>query len=375
MKRLIASTLATAAMVLVSGSPAAAASCNGNGHDIVLSRGSASPGAGSTSTVVTFSVRYADNAGCAPSRIVVRVHGVGTFALGGSGSNFSNGVTFSRSMRLPAGNHAYSFTATSGNAPGGVKTVTLANVSPAKVAIASPKPRATPTPRPEPTAQPAPAPAPPAPRATPTPAPARTPQPKPKPSAAQTPKATPSTATRSPKASAARARPSDSPAPAVDGRRDSVQRNAEPALGAGSALDGIESLGTLAPYGLAAAVGLGLLFVLIRRRGGADSPQPLLAGAAIPTSDEARPAGPARQPAPEPRGRTASGRGAAGDAGRWQLPSMRELVPPIDYELLGIDDARPAPATHEADIPRWLRPSVREARFGEQPRRRRDWGD
>ena len=51
MKRITLSMLAVAAAMLASGQPAMAASCNGNGHQIVLSNGSATPGAGTTSTV------------------------------------------------------------------------------------------------------------------------------------------------------------------------------------------------------------------------------------------------------------------------------------------------------------------------------------
>jgi len=57
------------------------------------------------------------------------------------------------------------------------------------------------------------------------------------------------------------------------------------------------------------------------------------------------------------------------------LPPMRDLIPPIDYDLLRDPDERAGPAAGEADIPRWLRPSVRAGRFGEEPKRRRDWGD
>ena len=50
MKRIIVSMLAVAAAMLAAGSPAAAASCNGNAHDVVLSSGAATPGTGTTST-------------------------------------------------------------------------------------------------------------------------------------------------------------------------------------------------------------------------------------------------------------------------------------------------------------------------------------
>ena len=101
MKRITISMLAVAAAMLASGQPAMAASCNGNGHQVVLSNGSATPGAGTTSTAIRFSVRYADTAGCAPSRVVVVVQGVGTYPLSGSGSDYTAGVTFSRTLEPP----------------------------------------------------------------------------------------------------------------------------------------------------------------------------------------------------------------------------------------------------------------------------------
>ena len=139
MKRITISMLAVAAAMLASGQPAMAASCNGNGHQIVLSNGSATPGAGTTSTSIRFSVRYADTAGCAPSRVVVVVQGVGTYPLSGSGSDYTAGATFSRTLSLPAGSHAYSFKATSGKKAGA-----LSSVSPSKVTITAPTPRPTP---------------------------------------------------------------------------------------------------------------------------------------------------------------------------------------------------------------------------------------
>src|SRR6185503_9898098 len=105
MKRITISMLAVAAAMLASGQPAMAAGCNGNGHQVVLSNGTASPGSGTTSTAIRFSVRYADTAGCAPSRVVVVVQGVGTYPLSGSGSDYAAGATFSRTLSLPAGSH------------------------------------------------------------------------------------------------------------------------------------------------------------------------------------------------------------------------------------------------------------------------------
>jgi hypothetical protein len=42
---------------------------------------------------------------------------------------------------------------------------------------------------------------------------------------------------------------------------------------------------------------------------------------------------------------------------------MRELIPPVDPNLLREADEDPGPRPGEEDIPRWLRPSVRDARF------------
>ena len=52
-------TLAVAAAMLASGQPAMAASCNGNGHRLSFRTDWPSPGAGTTSTAIRFSVRYA----------------------------------------------------------------------------------------------------------------------------------------------------------------------------------------------------------------------------------------------------------------------------------------------------------------------------
>jgi hypothetical protein len=59
------------------------------------------------------------------------------------------------------------------------------------------------------------------------------------------------------------------------------------------------------------------------------------------------------------------------------LPPMRELVPPVDLSLLDGTDgpAGPRVVPGEEGVPRWLRPSVREARFaGDRTTRRSSWG-
>jgi hypothetical protein len=46
------------------------------------------------------------------------------------------------------------------------------------------------------------------------------------------------------------------------------------------------------------------------------------------------------------------------------LPSMRELIPAVDPHLLAEPvDERTQVAPDEVGVPRWLRPSVRAARF------------
>jgi hypothetical protein len=388
MRRITTSVLAVAAAMLAAGPPAMAVSCNGNGHDITLSNGTATPGTGTTSTAVRFSIRYADTAGCAPSRVEVVVQGVGTYPLSGSGSNYATGVTFSRTISLPAGGHPYAFRATSGK-----KSATLSNVSPSKVVITAPTPRptATPAPPPPPTAQPAPpAPAPPAPA---PPAP-----PASSPTAAPT-----ATVKPTPTAKAASKSPDDSPtAPgaaspsgtAIDGWWPAIQARtelgepAEPATTQRPASafefvpelppspDDLASLGVVAAFGITTAGGLALFFILLRTRrdDGSASPPPL--AAAIPPTRASALASPLESQAPAPPSAAPLDSGGAANTPRVSpLPPMRELIPPIDYDLLRDPDERVGPAAHEAGIPRWLRPSVRVGRFGEEQRRRRDWGD
>jgi hypothetical protein len=55
------------------------------------------------------------------------------------------------------------------------------------------------------------------------------------------------------------------------------------------------------------------------------------------------------------------------------LPPMRELVPPVNVVMLDEGSDRVEPRPDEADMPRWLRPSLREARQG--PAGFRRWDD
>ena len=139
--------------------------------------------------------------------------------------------------------------------------------------------------------------------------------------------------------------------------------------------DDLASLGVLAAYGITTAGGLALFFILLRTRrdDGMASPPPM---PAIPPIRAGSVASPLDSDAPAlVTAATLDSDGAAGTRRVSPLPPMRELIPPIDYDLLRDPDERLGPAAHEAGMPRWLRPSVREGRFGEEQRRRRDWGD
>jgi hypothetical protein len=150
-------TLAFAALAMAGG-PVEAASCSGSSHQLVLSSGSVSPSSGGTSTLFAFRVRYEDNAGCAPSSVIVKVSGAGTLAMTPpGGADYQAGATFSATLTLPAGVHSYSFTASSGSGKG-ARTVTLTSVNPTAIAVAAPPPPATPRPTPTPTPRPTPAP-------------------------------------------------------------------------------------------------------------------------------------------------------------------------------------------------------------------------
>lgn len=57
------------------------------------------------------------------------------------------------------------------------------------------------------------------------------------------------------------------------------------------------------------------------------------------------------------------------------LPPMRELIPPVDASLLDDDGDRVQPRPDEANTPRWLRQSLREARFTDHRYREKGWAD
>jgi hypothetical protein len=140
-------------------------------------------------------------------------------------------------------------------------------------------------------------------------------------------------------------------------------------------LDDLAPFGILASFGLTTVGGLAFFFILLRtRRGNTLASAPLMTAAIQPATAGAV-AAPGLTHAPTmPAPLPDSGNGAVAPRVS-PLPPMSELIPPIDYDLLRDPDERAGPAAGEADIPRWLRPSVRAGRFGEEPTRRRDWGD
>lgn len=349
MARIGTSLFAILCALLATAAPVQAASCNGASHQPMLSNGSASPASGTSATVITFSVTFADTGDCAPSAVTVTIDGVGTYAMGGSGVSYASGVAYSVALTFGPGTYAYSFAATSGEG-GGVMTTTLTAVSPGSVSIAAPPPppppAVTPPPKPRP-ATPKPVPPPP-PTATPT----VSTSPSPTPGETPTPELTPSAPnSASPIATALIVHDSWSPAPAA------VVASASPLTTGG--VGPLAVAGVLATYLTATAAGLAFFALLMR------SPRwpsgATASGARVPAMAFAAPAVPARAAT------TASTPGTV-----TPLPPMRELVPPVDPDLLrDSDETRLSP--EEARVPRWLRPSVRDARGGATELRHRNW--
>ncbi|MCV0402885.1 MAG: hypothetical protein K5924_04130 [Chloroflexi bacterium] len=368
MKRLSIGLVVALAVLLSTTSPALAASCQGASHQLTLSDGTASPAAGTTSTVVTFTVRYTDNANCAPTSITLRIPGVGTIVMSSNQTSYAAGVVFSRALTLPPGTHTYSFAATSGSGRG-EQSATLTSVSPASVIIRPPAPPPTPQPTPTPAPTPPPTSPPTAPPAASSPtAPPAAPQ---QPPAAQ-PSANPaSTAPPVPASVAPSASAPASPAPSAGAPTPSVDPSVSPAAvppASGAPSPGAASPSpTPAPIAAAAfeppegsvallAAIAGGLFTLVlvgaRRRRHPAPASPAMAAPVLAPGD---------------------GQSSSDDYHVTPLPAMRELIPPIDAALLGGDDERSETPPEEADIPRWLRPSVRQARFTGDRDRRPDW--
>jgi hypothetical protein len=247
--------------------------------------------------------------------------------MSGSGTSYQTGVTFTRTMQLPVGTHAYSFAANSGDL-GAQKTTALTSVSPPTVTVTAP---ATPPP-PEPT-----------PRPTPQPTAVPTPIPTPVPTVPPTPAATPTNVPSSGPAST-----DGVPTPSVAGGGTDAsspgavasQDQGQPPGGSPSDAGGAPGLVTTDRLGsfpllmgawiTATAGGLALFLLLAPRRRTQSEPALAVAGHGMTT--------PEAEPAPDPA----------------QVVQQSDLVP-----------------SNEVNIPRWLRPSVQAARQGTRSNTRR----
>jgi hypothetical protein len=301
-----------------------AASCNGASHGSpTLTLGRASPSSGKPTTTIRFSVRYTDPTGCAPTRIQVVIPGVGSFRLRG-GTAYKTGVTFSVSIRLPAGRWAYRFTASSGSGSG-ARSVTLTAVSPSRVVITKPKPKPAPKPAPKPTPRP-------------TAKPTSKSKPRPSPTASTAP-AAPASPSSDPDASAgvgaiATGGPSgtDGPGPGAvgPGGKDPAGGPVDPPADAAASLAGptfdLTTLNWIQVWSMISALGV-LLFVIVLRR--------LAPG----------------DPAPE------------GSKSWRSSPS----TPSVARSAAVAEGAASATSPGEAFLPRWLRPSLRAQRHQAGP--------
>jgi hypothetical protein len=136
------------------------------------------------------------------------------------------------------------------------------------------------------------------------------------------------------------------------------ETDAQPAVPGGGPLDpdrrtasGGPAPDWLLPWMLLGIVSGGLFFVLVRRRRHTDE-DPTLATVTAGSAAVADAPIPLITP----------------------LPPMRELIPPVDPNLLRDPDEMPGPGPDEADLPRWLRPSVRKGRYqGSRYTRNDNW--
>jgi hypothetical protein len=273
--------------------------------------------------VFTFSVVYTDTMrGCAPSWVRVAVVGAGTFTMGGGGVSYDTGVTFTFATLLPAGTHAYSFAASSGS-----KTTALTAVSPPAVTVTVPATPPPPTPKPTPVPTPKPTPIP-----TPVPTSAPTGVPTAVPTAAPTAAApgagSPTYGPPAPSgAVGGMGAPSGGPvASQAQGQAPGASGSEPEGLASFNNSDGMGSFPLLiGAWATATAGGLALFLLLAPRRRRPEQPVVAEAG---PTGGESPPRAP-RPPA--------------------EAQILAEQVPP-----------------EEANIPRWLRPSVQAGRTSGQ---------
>jgi hypothetical protein len=375
MRRLFRALAAILVVLSLAATPVAAASCKGNSHTPSLTNGGAAPATTTFGSPITFRVRYADTGGCVPSVVAVTVDGVGTFTMSTADTDLVAGVTYTWVTTLPVGSYGYSFSATSGQG-GGQKTVGLTTVTPGRVVVNPPPPPPTPAPTPVPTPRPTPRPTapptptpPPAPTpgggqtgSTPVPAPAapRSASGSPAPSSAATPRSTPSaTEAPSPAATATETpttppSPGSTAAPVVGGVGEAGTGDPGTTGSPGPSPSPTDEGSPAIALGavLAAALGGFALWLVAGRRRRDESPagaQALAAGTM--TTDTVADQPPTVTP----------------------LPPMRELVPPVNVVSFDEEGGRVEPRPDEVDMPRWLRPSLREARQG--PTTYRRWDD
>lgn len=296
----------------------AAGSCPSPASNLSLSAGHAAPASGTTATVFTFSVTYADTKGCAPSWVRVAIVGAGTFPMNGGAGSYDTGVTFTFATVLPAGTHAYSFAASSGT-----QTTALTSVSPPSVTVTVPATPPPPTPKPTPKPTPLPTPIP-----TPPPTDVPTEVPTAVPTAAAPGAGSPTYGPPAPSGAAGGVvAPSGGPvASQAQGQAPGASSSEGESAGSISNSGGMGSFPLLiGAWATATAGGLALFLVLAPRRRKPD--EPVVAEAGLPVGEP-----PPRAPRP---------------AAEAQI--LAEQVPP-----------------EEANIPRWLRPSVQAGRTSGQ---------
>jgi hypothetical protein len=342
MNKIALGLTATLVALLAAAAPVQAASCNGASHQVALTGGTTTPGSVTFGTPMTFTVTYTDTADCAPTAITLTITGVGTFPLNAGDTTYSAGVTYWITLTLPVGSHPYAYAATSGSGRG-EKTITFDSVDPQTATVVLPPPPPTPVATPIPTPTP-PAPAPTAPPVAPPPAP-----PSAAPAITPAPVATPAPSTdASPTGSPALGlldvdtSPSPQPLEAVPARIVPGEDPGESVLMVSS---------------LVALAGLVLFVVLSNRR--RREPAPVQITATVATPAEARPVAAPASAEAEPRKVT-------------PLPPMRELIPPVDPDLLR-DDEVDEVSEDDARLPRWLRTDVQSARRGPNELRSRNW--
>jgi hypothetical protein len=125
-----------------------------------LSDPAVSPSSGTTATTFVFTVRYQNHEGSAPDHVSVVIDGT-SHLMTTAAASWKQRATFSYSSKLTVGTHTVTFTSLdrdkfADSIPGGSVTVT-APPSPTPEGTPKPTPRPTPRPTPEPTPDPAPA--------------------------------------------------------------------------------------------------------------------------------------------------------------------------------------------------------------------------